>query len=215
MEHRKQVTNEIERRYTTGNVEFKGVDNGIGVIRGYALKFGVSYNMGWFTEEVDRRALENADISDVRVLQDHVSHLILGRTKAGTASVGIDDVGLWYEVNLPDSPNGHNVRVAVSRGDVDQSSWGFMLRVSKDGNGDRWERRDGKEHRILTDVATVFDTSPVTFAANPDTSVAKRSFDILQQSETEKTRQQIETENTETEIDLALLERHRFSPKHK
>lgn len=182
MEHRKQENNPpaegAERRFFTGGLEIRAGQEGEPEIFGYALKFGVVYDMGWFTEEVHRDALKNADMSDVRVLQDHMSHLILGRTKSGTASVGVDDTGLWYRARLPKSPNGENMRVSVERGDVDQSSWGFMLRRTENSNGDAWEKRGGKDHRILMDVHTVFDASAVTFPANPDTTVAKRSLEL-------------------------------------
>lgn len=179
MEHRKQVE-QIERRYCTEGAEYRTSESGKGSLRGYALRFGTTYDMGWFTEEVDRRALDNADMKDVRILLNHDPNLILGRTAAGTARVGVDEQGLWYEVDLPDSPNGENARVAVSRGDISQSSWGFMLRYTKDSNGDRWEKKGGRDHRVLTDIKMVFDASPVTFPANPDTNVAKRSFDERQ-----------------------------------
>lgn len=142
-------------------------------LRGYAFRFGSTYDMGDFTEEVLRSAFNSADMTDVRVLDNHLSEKILGRTKSGTARVGIDDVGGWYEVDLPDSPNGHNMRASVERGDIDQSSWGFIL----SSNGDKWERRNGRMHRQLTSVSHWLDASPVTFPANPDTTVAKRSMD--------------------------------------
>jgi hypothetical protein len=139
--------------------------------------------MGWFTEEVDRRALDNANMDDVRILLNHDPNLILGRTAAGTAEVGVDDIGLWYEVELPDSPNGQNARTAIARGDISQSSWGFKIRQDETGRriGDKWMKRDGTDHRILTDVSDLLDASPVTFPANPDTSVAKRSLEAYQE----------------------------------
>lgn len=185
MEQRKQGTKEsqahpgIERRYFKSDFEIRKEDGKTPVLRGYALRFGSTYDMGWYTESVDRDALSKADMSDVRILLNHDPNLILGRTTAGTARVGVDDVGMWYEVDLPSSPNGENARVAVERGDIDQSSWGFRFRTDSTGRriGDKWDMRNGKEHRTITDVATVFDASPVTFPANPDTSVAKRSFE--------------------------------------
>ena len=102
-------------------------------------------------------------------------------------------------MDLPDSADA--VREAVQRGDIDQSSWGFVLKK------DSWTREAGKEkqHRVLEQVEMVYDASPVTFPANPDTSVAKRSFDILQETETEKQQQQT---NFEAEIGIldALFE---------
>ena len=214
-EHRKQPENNgIERRYLTDGMEWRAAENGKGgTLRGYALRFGSIYDMGWFTEEVDRRALDNADMNDVRVLLNHDPNQILGRTAAGTAKVGVDASGLWYEVQLPESPNGENARVAVQRGDITQSSWGFSLRSSKDGNGDRWEKRDGKEHRVLTDIRTVYDASPVTFPANPDTTVAKRSLEQFEAAQTppDESRHS-DTPLIEIELERALLERRMFQP---
>lgn len=179
MEHRKQsTTNEVERRYFSSGVELRARAEGkTDRLFGYALRFDSEYpmwdkNIGQFFERVDQNALKNANMSDVRVLFNHDSNQILGRTKSGTARVGVDEVGLWYEVDLPESAVA--VREAVLRGDVDQSSWGFSLKEK----GDKVEIRDGKLYRTLLEVDTVYDTSPVTFPANPDTSVAKRSLEL-------------------------------------
>jgi HK97 family phage prohead protease len=183
MEHHKQAaeSGQIERRYISEGVEYRAKNGDKPAeLFGYALRFGSVYkmydrNLGEFYEQVDSSALDGADMTDVRVLQDHISNLILGRTKSGTAEVGVDNVGLWYRAILPNSPNGENVRVAAERGDIDQSSWGFSLRQN---GGDKWEIRDGKKYRTLIQVEKVFDVSPVTFPANPDTSVAKRSCEM-------------------------------------
>lgn len=188
----------IERRYISEKVEYRDVDGSeIGEVFGYALKWDVEYDMGSYIEKVARGALDNADMSDIRVLDNHESHLVLGRTKSGTASVGLDNVGLWYRAQLPNSPNGQNMKESLSRGDIDQSSWGFIIRDDGQGNktGEKWEKRDGKWIRTITDVATVFDTSPVTFPANPDTSSAKRSHNMapVEQVDAIELRQELET----------------------
>lgn len=177
---------DVERRYaSTEGLELRNADTGQAMLIGYALRFGSTYDMGWFTEEISRSALDNADLTDVRILFNHDPNQILGRTSANTARVGIDSTGLWYEVDLPNSPNGENARVAVERGDVSQSSWGFMLNRGQNSSPDQWEIRNGKEHRTITDVKKVLDASPVTFPANPDTSIAKRSFDMQKRTEGE------------------------------
>lgn len=174
----------LERRYTTSDFEIRSNEAGKTVIRGYGLKFGVEYDMGWFTEEIGRDALNNADLSDVRILLNHDPNIILGRTKAGTAKVTIDETGLYYEAELPDSPNGQNVRVALERGDISQSSWGFILKYEKDEMPDEWTRKNGKDHRVIKRVYQVFDASPVTFPANPDTTAAKRSKEQFEKVQT-------------------------------
>ena len=199
----------IERRSVFDGVEIRKSDNGA-TLRGYAARFNSVYSMGWFTEEVHRDAFQNADMTDVRVLFNHNPDNILGRTKSGTARVGVDKNGLWYEVELPKSAE--SVREAIERGDITQSSWGFMLRYTDQTNGDKWEKRDGKDHRILMDVKEVFDASPVTFPANPDTSIAKRSFDAAHEetihppTEAEVVEEIPADDGLDTEIEIALLE---------
>lgn len=169
----------IERRYVTHGVEARAAENKRPGMMGYAAKFGVVYDMGWYTEELSKDAFKEADLSDVRILLNHDPNLILGRTAAGTARVGVDDIGLFYEVDeLPNSPNGENVRVALERGEITQSSWGFMLDHREGDRGDMWAFDSDKPHRILKRAGLVFDASPVTFPANPDTTAAKRSADI-------------------------------------
>lgn len=171
----------IERRYAAHGVELRADDNKRPGMKGYAAKFGVVYDMGWYTEELSKDFFNSADLSDVRILLNHDPNLILGRTAAGTARVAVDDIGLFYEVyELPNSPNGENVRVALERGDINQSSWGFMLDHREGDRGDMWLFDNEKPHRILKRGEMVFDTSPVTFPANPDTTAAKRSADIAQ-----------------------------------
>lgn len=170
---------DYERRLNTEPVEYRsGEGDGMGEIFGYALKWGVEYDMGDFIEVIQRGALDKADMTDVRVLDNHESHLVLGRTKSGTATIGIDNVGMWYSSSLPNSPNGQNIRESLIRKDIDQSSWGFKIRRDESGKriGDKWEVRNGKQYRTIFDIEIVYDASPVTFPANPDTSAAKRSM---------------------------------------
>jgi len=187
MEHRKQAEPQsIERRFLSSGIELRSKDESKpDRLFGYALRFNSEYEMfdgkiGTFYERVDPGALANADMTDVRILFNHDPNQILGRTKSGTARVGVDSEGLWYEVDLPESAT--SLREAVMRGDIDQSSWGFYLRAK----GDKVEVRDGRLYRTLMDVEKVLDASPVTFPANPDTTVAKRSFDFLQQEEAQR-----------------------------
>lgn len=172
----------VERRYAVTGIDVRSSGDGKMTVKGYALRFGSTYDMGWFTEEIDRRALDGADMTDVRILFNHDPNQILGRTMSGTARVGVDDIGMWYEVDLPNSPNGQNAREAIERGDVSQSSWGFSLLRNDVGKsiGDEWQVNGGKKHRRITAIDTVYDASPVVYPANPDTSIAKRSLEAVE-----------------------------------
>ena len=140
---------------------------------GYALKWDTEYRVGWFTERIARGALSDADMSDVRILFNHDPNMVIARTASGTATVGMDDTGMYYRASIPNSPFGQNLIESLKRGDITQSSWAFSIREK----GDKWEYREGVgDIRTITSVDTVYDASPVTYPANPDTSVATRSY---------------------------------------
>ena len=75
-EQRKQA-NSTEMRSCVGAIELRQSENGKDTVFGYALKFGVPYDMGWFTEEIQRGALDSADLTDVRILFNHDQNLNL------------------------------------------------------------------------------------------------------------------------------------------
>jgi HK97 family phage prohead protease len=177
-EYRKIKADGLETRAYGDGLEIRGMGDGKKKLRGYALKFGQRYDMGWFTEEIAREALANADMADVRALLNHDPNVVLGRTAAGTLSLSIDDTGLAYEIDLPDTQAARDLATSIERGDISQSSWGFTLRYDDNTAGDVWERMNGKDHRTIKAVKRVYDVSPVTFPANPDTTVAKRSHDM-------------------------------------
>ena len=140
---------------------------------GYALKWDTEYRVGWFTERIARGALSDADMSDVRILFNHDPNMVIARTASGTATVGMDDTGMYYRASIPNSPFGQNLIESLKRGDITQSSWAFSIREK----GDKWEYREGVgDIRTITSVDTVYDASPVTYPANPVTSVATRSY---------------------------------------
>lgn len=137
---------------------------------GYAFKFGVLADMGWFTEEIAPGAADEVMNDDVRGLFNHEPNIVLGRTKAGTMTMTVDQVGLRYRIKYnPKDPDHVSVYEKVSRGDVSQSSFAFRIK------DDKWETRNGKEHRTLLKFQRLIDLSPVTYAAYPDATIAARS----------------------------------------
>jgi len=70
---------------------------------------------------------------DVRALFNHDSSMILARSKngEGTLQIGVDETGLYYEFEPPDTQVGRDLMTSIQRGDVDQSSFGFMIAPRK------------------------------------------------------------------------------------
>lgn len=174
-----------ETRSFTGDVELRAAD-GQNTLVGYALKFEQKYPVAFFTEEIARDALKDADMSDVRALLNHDPNFVLGRTTSNTLRLSVDEIGLRYEILLPETQAAKDLAVSIKRGDISQSSWGFTLMYDENRMGDEWTRVNGKDHRRITNVKKVYDVSPVTFPANPNTDVAKRSHDMAIQPEIEK-----------------------------
>lgn len=106
---------------------------------------------------------------DIRALWNHDPMHVLGRNKAGTLRLREDDQGLRTEIDLPDTQVARDLYTSVKRGDVDQMSFGFRTIT------DAWRKEDGITIRELVE-AELFDVSPVTFPAYPQTDLSARSF---------------------------------------
>lgn len=118
-------------------------------------------------------ALERGD--DVRALFNHDSDQVLGRLSAGTLALAEDDTGLRYEIDLPDTTIGRDVRELVQRGDITGSSFAFRCNEWED------ERRDDVMIRTIQSVELV-DVGPVTFPAYEGTYVESRSAEALRKT---------------------------------
>jgi len=147
-------------------------------VTGYAALFNSDSEQMWnFRERIDPAAFDSADMSDVRALFNHDPNMLLARTSSGTLSLEIDNRGLKYSFDLPDTQAGRDLGELLRRGDVSQSSFGFTIAE------DEWQERKNdageveETTRVIKKVHRLFDVSPVTYPAYPDTSVALRSLE--------------------------------------
>lgn len=169
---------EKEIRYTLDkNVEVRENDNGGYVIEGVAALVNKDNDMGWYIERIEQGAFDERLNDDVRFLYNHDANMILARTKSGTGELFLDDAGnLNYRYVTPNRTYAKDLADAIRSGDIDQSSYAFTI------DDEVWETRsDGKEVRTIKKYKQLYDVSPVTYPADPDTSVAKRSREALNQ----------------------------------
>lgn len=166
----------VERRYTRGSMEFRAsadTKSSPGTMVGYALKFNtLSQNLGGFVETIAPGAVDKslADGLDVLARYNHEDNMLLGRTSSGTLRLSVDETGLMYEVDLPNTTVGRDIAELAARGDVYQSSFAFMT------IDDEWGYTDqGFPLRTLNSVRLV-DVAPVNTPAYLDTSSAMRSL---------------------------------------
>lgn len=171
---------EKERRILTDSLEVRA-DEGEDQekIVGYAAKFNQRAQItSWFSEEIRQGAFDEVLNDDVRCMLNHDMNLILGRTKAGTLKIGVDEFGLRYKNLPPDTSYARDLIVSMKRGDVNQSSFGFI--VADDGDEWQWDEESGLYHRTIHLYKRLFDTSPVTIPAYDSTeSVVTRSLEEI------------------------------------
>lgn len=166
---------EIERRsFAVDSLKIETRDDEKQIIRGHAAVFNqLSEDLGGFREQVAPGAFTEAiERDDVRALFNHDANFVLGRTLSKTLRLSEDARGLAIEIDPPDTQAARDLLVSISRGDVSQMSFGFTIRPG----GQDWAKDDeGRTIRTLKKVR-LFDVSPVTYPAYPQTDVALREL---------------------------------------
>jgi HK97 family phage prohead protease len=148
------------------------------VMRGIAAMFNsISEDLGGFREQIAPGAFKSALAgSDVRALFNHDPSMILGRTASGTLRLTETDQGLEFECDVPDTSYARDLTESMKRRDVNQCSFGFTVA----NGGDTWQKDDaGQWIRTIHVVSRLYDVSPVTYPAYPETSCAMRSLEKI------------------------------------
>lgn len=195
------MENEIERRYLPP-IEIRVTrENGKATIQGYSAVFNsMSEDMG-FREFIRPGAFKSAlKKSDVRALVNHDPGQIVGR-KGVNLALKEDDRGLFMTLKEPEKESQRfNQLVAdVENGLITGQSFGFRVK------SDAWseDHEKGIVTRELIEFDEVFDVSPVTYPAYPDTTIAKRGLtEFRNKSSVNAGAFDVTVENEDIEIDL-------------
>lgn len=137
-----------------------------------------AYDDEEYYEEIAAGAFDDViENDDVRCLFNHDSNMILGRSSNGTLSLSVDEKGLKYGYVTPNRSYAIDLQDAIESGDVSESSFAFRIQDSE------WSKIDENKYlRRITKFKRVYDVSPVTYPAYPDTSVVQRSIDGVRES---------------------------------
>ena len=145
-------------------------------IEGRAIVFDSPTDIGPFEEIIDRNALNETDLKDVRFLVNHNTDMIpLARSRNNnensTMQMVVGEEGMDIRADL-DTENNADARAlysATKRGDI--SGMSFMMTV--DGEEWNWEN---EEHptRTITRIGKVFEVSAVSFPAYEATTLEAR-----------------------------------------
>jgi HK97 family phage prohead protease len=152
-------------------------------VEGYAIVFNQQSRKLYdkaskkvFTEVIDPRAVTKAflDDQDVKMLFNHSNDKLLARSTYGfgTLTYEIDEYGVRYRFEMPNTTIGNDVLEMIRRGDVFGCSFAFSY--AKDGVRD--EKRNGQNYRTVIQMASIDDFSIVVDPAYMGTYVSTREF---------------------------------------
>lgn len=170
---------EKEIRMTNTKFEIRSEgENEKPVIVGYAAMFdSPADETNGFIEKIASGAFSDAlKTSDTRALINHDPGQVLGRVKSGTLKLKEDDKGLYYEIDPPDTTYANDLIESMRRGDIDQSSFGFVI------ESEEWDDSGEIPVRTIKSVKELFDVSPVTYPWYENTeSGLKSKEEVLQE----------------------------------
>ena len=153
-------------------------------IEGYAVVFGresVLISDYWdnYKEIIEAGAItqELLDDSDIKMTLWHNREKLLARRNKGegTLEVGIDDKGVWYRFDAPNTPDGDTALELVKRGDLAGSSFIYSTNEADNVTYDKLE--DGTIIRHVIKVSRIYDMTIASDPAYTDTTVNAREVD--------------------------------------
>lgn len=141
-------------------------------VEGFATTFNKPYLLyEWdgvkYYEEIDRNALDDADLSDVIMQYDHHGK-VLARISNGTLGLETNDKGLFIYADLSKSQAAKELYEEIRNGLITKMSWAFTVAE------DRYDRET--RTRTILKIKKVYDVSAVSIPANGDTDISARSW---------------------------------------
>ena len=168
------------REYRAMKMECReGKDNRM-VVEGYACTFGQAYDLYdsadyKITEQIDARAFDGCDMSDVIMQYDHEGR-VFARNRNNTLSLMVDSAGLKITAELGGTDIGRQLYQEIKGGYTDKMSFAFA--VAEDKRETLRDHETGKVTvvRTITKIKKLYDVSAVSIPANGMTSISARRF---------------------------------------
>ncbi|MGE8080503.1 HK97 family phage prohead protease [Peribacillus loiseleuriae] len=138
------------------------------MITGYAAVFNSKTTIGdWFEEIIEPGAFARSlsENGDIRALFNHNWDNVLGRTKSGTLRLEEDERGLKFDIELPNTSVGRDLAESMSRGDINQCSFGFWI------TEETWDYSVEPALRTIHEVE-LYEISVVSIPAYDDTEAS-------------------------------------------
>ena len=113
---------ELEMRTYTAKLETRAEGDDVGVVEGQPVVIGSRTDLGWFDEVIERGALDETDLNDVRFCLNHDTSYVYARSRRNnpnsTMQLSTDPNGMYIKAWLDLKTPAHlNMYSMIERGD--------------------------------------------------------------------------------------------------
>lgn len=150
------------------------------IVEGYATTFNEPYVLCNYEsysvqEQIDRKAFNDCDMSDVIMQYDHNGR-VFARTSNGTLQLSVDDRGLYIVADLGGTQEGRALYEEIKGGYTTKMSFGFV--IDEDKREETQNRETGQVTilRTITKIKKLYDVSAVSIPANDMTEISARKL---------------------------------------
>lgn len=154
------------------------------IIQGYGSVFEkqsrVMYDVEkkrFFIEVIERGAITEdlIQMCDIKALLEHNKERLLARSNMGAGSLllSVDDYGLAYKFEAPNTQEGNDTLEMIKRGDLYGSSFSYWTDEKKNIT---YQKKDGIWLRTIHKIDKLFDVAIVSDPAYFGTDVTVRSL---------------------------------------
>lgn len=149
-------------------------------VEGYATVFNEPYELWSYDgytvlEQIDPKAFEKCDMSDVIMQYNHEGR-VFARTSNNTLELNTDGTGLRVKAQLGGTELGRQVYEEIEGGYTTKMSFGFRVGRDKREVTEDYENNTVTVLRTITEISKLYDVSAVSLPANDATSISARSY---------------------------------------
>lgn len=201
---------EIRSIVTNFNIEKREDGAESRVLQGYAIVFNQDSEDLGFRERILPGAITEDVInhSDIVFTYQHNLNWCLARLTNGKGNieVSIDEHGVAFRFEVPNTTIGNDLLELVKTGVVRGCSFAFSIDPS-DPEAEKWEEVDGIYHRFIHKIDRLYDFSCVVTPAYEGTTVSARSMETLKNLKKEAETARVNTLNSKFDIMLNEIDK--------
>lgn len=175
-------------------IECRSTDDDSMIVEGYATTFGepyelYSYGDYTFREQVDAKAFDGCDMSDVIMQYDHTGK-VLARTRNNTLTLSVDEHGLKIRADLSGTEAARQLYQEIKGGFIDRMSFAFSIQEDKREITNDKETGKTDVLRTIMRFKKLYDVSAVSTPANDSTEISARAYcdGVITEAEAERLR---------------------------